>query len=430
MKLVCALVLGASMVATAATVPTARTFAKDVAPIIQSRCQECHRPGEAAPMSFGSYQEVRPWAKAIKQAVVLKKMPPWFADPQYGHFRNDRSLSQAEIDTLVSWVDTGAPEGNPKDLPPARQFLTGWSIPQPDLVLEMPQAFQVPASGTIDYQYVIVPLGFTEDRWVQASEVRPGQRSVVHHVIAFVREPGSKWGRDQQPGVPFVPEKDAKGERPALASDMLGGYAPGTPPMMLEPGRGRLIKAGSDIVLQLHYTTNGKPQQDKTKVGIVFCKEPPAQRVLSLGAQNRKFVIPAGDTNYRVDAEIELAHEVTIDSFLPHMHFRGKDFDFRLIYPTGETQTVLSVPHYDFNWQLWYKPAGDMVIPKGTKIACTAHFDNSVNNRNNPDATKEVRWGDQTWEEMMIGFFDVTFDAKLDPKVLFPEKKKTQTSGE
>ena len=430
MRVCCALGIGAAMVATAATVPAPRTFSKDVAPIIQARCQECHRPGEAAPMWFGNYQEVRPWARAIKEAVVLKKMPPWFADPQYGHFRNDRSLSKAEIDTLVAWVDAGAPEGNPKDLPPAREFLTGWSIPKPDLVLETPQAFAIPASGTIDYQYVIVPLDFTEDRWVQASEVRPGARSVVHHVIAFVREPGSKWSRDKQPGVPFVPDKNAEGDRPSISGDILGGFVPGSPAMQLEPGRGRLIKAGSDIVLQLHYTANGKPQQDKTRIGLVFCKQPPAQRVMALAAQNRKFVIPAGDANYRVDAEIELAHDVTIDSFVPHMHLRGKDFDFRLIYPNGETQTVLSVPRYDFNWQLEYKPAGEMVIPKGTKIACTAHYDNSVNNPHNPDATKAVRWGDQSWEEMMIGFFDVTFDAKLDPKLLLPEKKKPQTSGE
>ena len=424
MKLVCGLGLGLSIVAAAATIPAPRTYSKDVAPIIQERCQGCHRPGEAAPMSFGSFQEVRPWAKAIKAAVVLKKMPPWFADPQYGHFRNDRSLSQAEIDTLVAWVDGGAVEGNPKDLPAPKQFLAGWGIPKPDLVLEMPQAFEVPASGTVDYQYVIIPLGFSEDRWVQASEVRPGARSVVHHVLAFIREPGSKWGRDKQPGVPFVPERNAKGERQSFGGDMLSGFAPGVPPTILEPGQGRLIKAGSDVVLQLHYTANGKVQKDQSKVGIVFCKEPPRERVMSLAATNNKFVIPAGDANYRVDSELELAHEVKLSALLPHMHLRGKDFDFRLIYPTGETQTILNVPHYDFNWQLWYTPASDILLPKGTKVACTAHFDNSANNAKNPDATQEVRWGEQSWEEMMIGFFDVAFDAKLDPKLLLPEKKK------
>ncbi|HTS61127.1 MAG TPA: cytochrome c [Candidatus Acidoferrales bacterium] len=430
MKLICGTFFGLSFVAAAATIPAPPTYSKDVAPIVQARCQGCHRPGEAAPMSFGSYSEVRPWAKAIKQAVVLKKMPPWFADPQVGHFRNDTSLSKAELDTLVAWVDAGAPEGNPKDLPPAREFVAGWNIGRPEMVLEMPQAFDVPASGTVDYQYVILPYKFAEDRWVQASEVRPGARSVVHHVIAYIREPGSKWMRDMQPGVAFVPPLNDKGERQGFSGDMLAGFAPGVPAESLAPGRGRLIKAGSDIVFQLHYTTNGKAQQDRTKVGLVFCKQPPAERVMVLGASNRKFVIPPGDPNFRVDAEFELAHDVTVSSLLPHMHLRGKDFEYRVIYPNGETQTVLRVPRYDFSWQFWYSPVSEMVLPKGTRIACTAHFDNSVNNASNPDASKEVRWGDQSWEEMMIGFFDVVFPADMDPKLLFPEKKKTQTSAE
>jgi hypothetical protein len=430
MKLICALGLGLSIVSAVASVPGPRTYSKDVAPIIQARCQGCHRPGEAAPMSFGGYQEVRPWAKAIKQAVVLRKMPPWFADPQVGHFRNDTSLSKSEIDTLVAWVDAGAPEGDRRDLPASRQFVAGWNIGQPEMIFEMPQAFDVPASGTVEYQYVILPYKFTEDRWVQASEVRPGARSVVHHVIAFIREPGSKWMRDQQPGVPFVPGLNSKGERQEFSGDMLAGFAPGVPAQTLPPGRGRLVKAGSDIVFQLHYTTNGKAQKDQTKVGLIFCKEPPAERVMVLGAGNRKFVIPAGDQNYRVDAEFELGHEVTLSSLLPHMHVRGKDFEYRLTYPTGETQTILRVPHYDFSWQFWYDPVAEMVLPKGTKISCTAHYDNSVNNPNNPDATKEVRWGDQSWEEMMIGFFDVVFPSDMDPKLLFPEKKKSTPSDD
>jgi hypothetical protein len=429
MKRIFGLTVSLSVVATAASVPAPRTWSKDVVPIMQARCQGCHRPGEAAPMSFGSYKEVRPWAKAIKEAVALKKMPPWFADPQYGHFKNDMSLSKAEADTIIAWVDGGAPEGNPKDLPPAREFVAGWNIGKPDMTLEMPEAFDVPASGTVEYQYVILPYKFTEDRWVQASEVRPGARSVVHHVIAFIREPGSKWMRDKQPGVAFVPEPNANGQRPDINGDMLAGFAPGVPAEVLGPGRGRLVKAGSDIVFQLHYTTNGKAQKDLTKVGLVFCKEPPAQRVMALGAMNRRFTIPAGDANYRVDAEFELGHDVTLASLLPHMHVRGKDFEFRLILPNGETSTLLSVPRYDFNWQLWYNPAEEIKLPKGAKISCTAHYDNSVNNPANPDATKAVKWGDQTWEEMMVGFFEVVFDAKMDPKLLVPEKKKP-ASGE
>jgi hypothetical protein len=380
-------------------------------------------------MPLLTYQETRPWAKAIKEAVVLKRMPPWFADPSVGHFRNDRSMSQDEINTLVAWVEAGAPEGNSKELPAPKQFVEGWNIGQPDLVLEMPSAFDVPASGTIEYEYVILPYKFTEDRWVQMSEVRPGARSLVHHVIAFIREPGSKWERDRQPGVVFLPDQNDKGERPSIAGDMLAGYAPGLPATVLQPGRGRLIKAGSDIVFQLHYTANGKAGKDKTKVGIAFCNDTPKQRVMSLGAANRRFTIPAGDANYRVDAEFEMGHEAKMSALLPHMHLRGKDFEYRLVFPTGETQTILRVPRYDFGWQLWYQPQEDILLPKGTKISCTAHYDNSANNPNNPDPGKSVKWGDQSWEEMMIGFFDVVFDAGMDPKLLVAEKKP-QRPGE
>lgn len=422
MKLLSMLVCCFSVVASGATGSV--TFSKDVAPILQKNCQGCHRPGEAAPMSLRTYQEARPWAKAMKQAVLTKKMPPWFADAQYGHFRNDRSLPQKDIDTLVSWVDAGAPEGDPKDLPQPLAFVDGWNIGQPDMVLEMPEPFQVPASGTIEYQYVVLPYKFTEDRWVQMAEVRPGNRAMVHHVIAYIRDGSSKWMRDKKPGELFVPEADANGNRPSLNGDLLSGFAPGLPPSILEPGQGRLIKAGSDIVLQLHYTANGHAGEDRTKVGVIFCKQAPHERVMTLAASNSKFTIPPGDPNYQVDASFELGHDAKLSALLPHMHLRGKDFQYRLVYPTGETETILRVPHYDFGWQLWYQPVSDIVLPKGTQIAATAHFDNSVNNPHNPDSTKAVTWGDQSWEEMMIGFFDVTFPADLDPKQLFPEKKK------
>lgn len=422
MKLLSMLVCCFSVVASGATGSV--TFSKDVAPILQKNCQGCHRPGEAAPMSLRTYQEARPWARAMKQAVLAKKMPPWFADAQYGHFRNDRSLPQKDIDTLVSWVDAGAPEGDPKDLPQPLAFVDGWNIGQPDMVLEMPEPFQVPASGTIEYQYVVLPYKFTEDRWVQMAEVRPGNRAMVHHVIAYIRDGSSKWMRDKKPGELFVPEADANGNRPSLNGDLLSGFAPGLPPSILEPGQGRLIKAGSDIVLQLHYTANGHAGEDRTKVGVIFCKQAPHERVMTLAASNSKFTIPPGDPNYQVDASFELGHDAKLSALLPHMHLRGKDFQYRLVYPSGETETILRVPHYDFGWQLWYQPVSDIVLPKGTQIAATAHFDNSLNNPHNPDSTKAVTWGDQSWEEMMIGFFDVTFPADLDPKQLFPEKKK------
>ena len=420
--------------AIAATNPLPVTFTKDVAPVLQKNCQACHRPGEAAPFSMLTYEQARPWAKAMKEAVLLKKMPPWYADPHYGKFANDKSLSQKEIDTIAAWADAGAPEGDLKDLPAPVSFTEGWQIPKPDVVFELPNAVNVPASGTIEYQYVIVPTGFTTDRWVRFAEARPGNRALVHHIIAFIREPGSKWMQDAKPGVPFVPEKRKKDKKDenddggAFSGDAIAGYAPGMYPMRLEPGQAKLIRAGSDIVFQLHYTANGKSGTDRSKVGLVFASEPPKERVFTLGAVNGKFKIPPGDANYKVDSEFEMGTQVKLVSMQPHMHLRGKDFEYRVVYPTGEAETLLKVPNYSFSWQLYYQPVKQLVLPKGTKIECTAHFDNSPNNPNNPDPTKEITWGDQSWDEMMIGFFDVAFDANMELKHLFPEQKDEKKS--
>jgi hypothetical protein len=399
--------------------PTAPTFSKDVAPLVQQHCQTCHRPGEAAPFSLLSYKEARPWASSIKEAVTLRKMPPWYADPHYGKFSNDRTMPQSAIDTIVAWVNAGAPEGNPADLPKARIFTDGWNIGKPDLTVTMPAKFDIPATGTIDYQYVLVPLNLTADKWIQGAEIRPGNRALVHHVIAFVRPAGSKWMKDAQPGVPYVPKK---GESEG-ANEFLVGFAPGVPAITLPEGQAKLIRAGSDIILQLHYTANGKPGTDQSTVGLVYAAGPVKERVFTIAAQNNKFVIPPGDPNYEVKSSFEFGAETKVTALLPHMHLRGKDFLFKATYPTGESQVLLSVPHYDFAWQLNYVPAKDIVMPKGSKIECVAHFDNSPNNPNNPDATKEVRYGDQSWEEMMFGFFDVAIDANKDLQSIMPPRK-------
>jgi hypothetical protein len=396
------------------------TYTRDVAPILQQHCEACHRPGEAAPMALRNYKEVRPFAAAIKEAVSLRKMPPWYADRKYGHFSNDRSLSQHDIDTLVAWAKAGAPEGDPKDLPTPRQFVDGWNIKTPEIVLEMPAAFDVPATGTVEYQYVLVPGKFTQDTWVQMSEIRPGNRSVMHHVIAFVRPPNSKWLKSIQPGVPYVPTKE---EADMSDAEFLAGYAPGMPPAIFPDGRAKLIKPGSDIIFQMHYTPNGKATTDITRVGLSLAKSPVKERVMTLAAMNRKFTIPAGAPDQQVDSEFEFGTDTRIVSLMPHMHLRGKDFEFTAIYPTGEKQTLLGVPRYSFSWQLVYYPASDIVVPKGTKLHCVAHFDNSANNPANPDPAKEVKWGDQSWEEMMIGFFDVAFDKNMDVAKLFPPRK-------
>jgi hypothetical protein len=394
----------------------AATFTKDVAPVLQKNCQGCHRPGEAAPFSLLTYEQARPWAKAMKEAVVLKKMPPWYADPHYGKFANDRSLTQKEVDAIAAWADAGAPQGDLKDMPPAPHFVEGWSIPKPDIIFEFPRAFEIPATGTIEYQKVVVPSGFTEDKWVQFAEARPDDRVRVHHMILYVREPGSHWLKDAKPGVFFVAPKakaDDSADTSALPSDFLVGYAPGQPPEILEAGQAKLIKAGSDFVLEIHYTTNGTASTDRSKFGLVFAKEPPKQRVLTLSATNGKFKIPAGAPNYRVESEFEVGATVTLASLHPHMHGRGRDFEYRVLYPTGATETLLSVPRYNWHWQLWYNLDTPIVLPKGTKIQCTAHFDNSPNNPDNADPTKEVSWGDQSWDEMMVGFFNLVFDVDL-----------------
>jgi hypothetical protein len=414
-----------SLVAQTSSAPPP-TFTKDVAPILAKNCQTCHRPGEAAPFSLTTYEEARPWAPSIKQVVTTKRMPPWYADPKIGHFSNDRSLTAREINTLVAWVNAGAPKGDLADMPPPADFVQGWGIPKPDAVFELPHPFAVPESGMVEYQYVIAPTGFTEDKWVQMAEVRPTDRSVVHHIIAYLREPGSNYFKDQKPGVFFEappPKPDEKTDTSALPSDFLVGYAPGQPPEILAPGQGKLIKAGSDIVFEVHYTPNGKATTDRARLGIVFAKQPPRERVLTLSASNGLFKIPPQDPYYRVDASFEIATPVKLSGLHPHMHTRGKDFEYRLVFPDGQTQTILHVPAYNWHWQLWYNLADPIALPKGTKIECTAHFDNSPNNPENPDPTKTVIWGQQNWDEMMVGFFNLVFDAKTPASVLFPERK-------
>jgi hypothetical protein len=415
----------AAFVLSAADVPT---FNRDVAPILQQNCQGCHRAGEAGPMPLLTYRQTRPYAAAIKEAVALRKMPPWFADPHYGTFSNDRSLPQRDIDTLVGWANAGAPEGDPKDLPAPKQFLDGWNIPQPDVVLEMPSAFNVPATGTIEYQYILIPLNFKEDTWVQMAEVRPGDRSVMHHVIAYVRPPGSKWLAGIEPGLPFVLTDRAKETKKRDAS-FLVGYAPGMPANILPDGRAKLIRAGSDIIFEMHYTTNGKATTDRSKIGLRFAKAPVREQVVTLFAFNSEFAIPPGDSNYRVESEFEFGADAKLVNLLPHMHLRGKDFEYKAIYPTGESQILLNVPHYSFSWQSVYNPVDDIVMPKGTRIHCTAHFDNSANNPYNPDPTKEIKWGEQSWDEMMIGFFDVAIPVDMKVRDLIVPKKEASPTA-
>jgi hypothetical protein len=416
----CAIVV----IAVAASKPASNpiTFTKDVAPILYESCATCHRPGEIAPMSLLTYKEVRPWAKSIREVVAERRMPPWLADPHYGEFANDRSLSQQEIATIIAWVDGGAKEGDPKDLPPKPTFPTsGWSIGEPDVVLSMTEECSVPADGTVPYRYFAVPTNFTEDKYVQFAEIKRGEPSVVHHVIVSVREPGQgtlppageiRAGAQRVNPEARDPQRENQERRGNNPDGMLVGWAPGMSPLMLRPGQAKLIKKGSVLVFQMHYTTTGTAAKDRTSVGLYFAKGPVEKRVITAGAFARNLVIPPGEPNYESRSSFTFREDSHLVSFMPHMHVRGKDFEYRLVYPDGTSKILLRVPKYDFNWQLTYFVKEPVAAPKGSRLECLAHHDNSANNKYNPDPTKEVHWGDQTWEEMMIGWFDFTLDGQ------------------
>jgi mono/diheme cytochrome c family protein len=364
------------------------TFTKDVAPIFYKHCVECHRPTMFAPMSLVTFEDARPWARAIRSRVAARSMPPWNADPAYGVFKNDPRLSDKEVATILAWVDAGAPKGNDADLPAAPTFVDGWSIGQPDAVFAMTEPFTIAASGEIPYQYMRIPARLAEDKWIQAIEIKPSARKHVHHVIAYTQ-----------------PADQPLQTSGALGPGNIGGVTPNKPGVVFPEGIARLLRANTDIVLQMHYTTNGEEAVDRTEVGIVFAKQPPRLQQAGGMVLDARFVIPPGAANHEVRARRELPADITLTSLTPHMHVRGKDMTYTAYYPDGRSEVLLRVPNYDFNWQHTYQLAEPKVLPKGTAIEVVAHYDNSPNNKFNPDPAKEVRWGDQTWEEMMIGFY-------------------------
>lgn len=369
-------------------------------------------------MSLISYQDARPWAKAIKAAVATKKMPPWFAE--LGHFANDPTLSEADVKTLSAWADIGAPEGNPKDAPPPIQFHDGWNI-KPDMIVEMPKDFHVAATGTINYQNFLVKVNFPEDTWVAAAEMRPGNSKAVHHGRVIVRPPGSTFMADAIPGEPYETTSAAAGN-PQAGTDLLGKYNPGLGAQSFDvEDSAKFIPKGSDLVFNLHYTAVGISQTDRSKVGLVFAKHPPKNRYWMSPGTPAAFnlAIPAGDNNAEVISEVTVGvDDAKLAYIQPHLHLRGKDYELRLIYPTGETQTVFK-GQWNFEWQIGYQLEKPIVMPKGTRILAIAHFDNSINNKYNPDATKQVLWGDQNWDEMQSGFLGLIFDANADTSKVF-----------
>jgi hypothetical protein len=387
-------------------------FHRDIAPILQKRCQTCHRPGEIAPMPLLSYKDVRPWAKAIRQAVLLKKMPPWFAESSSAPLVDDPRLSAEEMALIDRWTRSGSPEGNPRHAPPAVRWSEGWNIPAPDRIAAGPEALAVPARGELDYQFLILPLGLMEDRWVSAAEIRPGERRVVHHVVAYIRERDSEWLRDAPVGKHFA--------RPGVTtSDILAVYAPGQPAMILPSGLAKKIPAGADLVLQIHYTPDGKPARDRTVIGLKWAASAPEKRVLTLQLASTDFRIPTGEPSHRVTVSGTLPNDCELLSFFPHMHLRGKAFEYSLESEGGHVETLLRVAPYDFYWQLRYQLARTRFLKKGFRLRATAWYDNSRNNPRNPDPTAEVSYGEQSREEMMVGFFDVIVPAAMDKTAFF-----------
>ncbi len=367
------------------------TFNKHIAPILNARCVECHRTGEIGPFTLTKYEDVLGWEETILEVVADNRMPPWNANPDYGHFKNDARLSEAERDLLKTWIASGMPEGEPSDLPPAPKFVEGWKIPQPDQVLYMDEeAFEVPAQGVVDYKRFVVDPGWKEDKYITSAEARPGNRSVVHHILVYVIPPGAR--------------------RADLRTVMVG-YAPGSLPVHLENGLAMLIPAGSMLLFEMHYTPNGLAQTDRSYAGVCFTDKSNVTQTMNgrLAIEN-DFRIPAGASDHTVTANYNVRRDEMLVSMTPHMHMRGKAFRYEAVYPDGEREILLDVPKYDFNWQLKYILQEPKKLPKGTKVVCTAVYDNSEQNLSNPDPARSVSWGDQSWEEMMIGFLDTVTD--------------------
>jgi hypothetical protein len=409
--------------------PHTPTFYRDVLPILQQHCQSCHRPGEIGPMPLVTYPQTRPWATQIRNRAHSKSMPPWFADPCCGHFADDPSLTAEEIATLSAWADAHAPAGNPHDAPAPPHWTRGWDIPQPDLILSMPKAVAIPAHGDVEYTYEIVPTNFVEGKWVQMSEIRPSSRAHVHHAVVYIRAADSGWLRAAPMNQAFTAsslhDEHLRHQAHETTSDLLLVYAPGSSPDRWPDGMAKFIPAHSDLVFQMHYTTNGNADTDRTSIGLVFAKQPPAQRVITLQLANDHdtIPIPPNADNYRVEVHGTLPNDCVLLSFFPHMHLRGKRFEYNIVHSDKDrldksVETLLRV-NYDFYWQLSYRLAEPRFLKAGTELQAVAWYDNSRNNRHNPDPDSAVTWGDQTYNEMMVGFFDVAVPAGMDKAQFF-----------
>jgi hypothetical protein len=383
----------------------------------------------STPMPLLTYQQTRPWARAIAEAVKSRTMPPWFADPRYGHFANDPSLTAEQIATITSWADTGARKGDPHDASPPVLQTRGWKISPPDVVITMPQAVPIPAHGDVEYTYEIVHTHISEGKWIQMAELRPANPQYVHHAVVYVRPPGSKWLSHAPVGVSFsestLTDPQDRLDAHTGTSDLLIVYAPGSAPDQLPNGMAKFVPAGSDLVFQLHYTPTGQVGADQSRLGLVFAKTPPKQRVVTLQLNNRALLIPPGADDFRVEVDGTLPNDALLLDFFPHMHLRGKRFEYDIVHSDGSVETLLRV-NYHFHWQLSYRLAEPRLLKAGTKLRSVAWYDNSRNNPHNPDPDAMVTWGDQTYQEMMVGFFDVAIPIDMDKQQYFIRQGDTE----
>jgi hypothetical protein len=403
------------------------TFYGEVLPILHEHCQVCHRAGGIAPMAFETYEQTRRWAGAIRAATQKRTMPPWFAERGIGKFSNDPSLSDTQIAVLAAWANANAPAGSLTEAPAERKWSGRWTMAEPDLAVTMMEGVKIPADGEVDYTYEIVPTNFKDGRWVQGSEILPGMPENVHHAVVYVRPPGSPWLRHAPVGKPFsagmlTGEEDRR-DAMWTDSDILLVYAPGSTPDDWAEGMAKYVPAGSDLVFQMHYTTNGKAGTDVTRIGLRFAKKTPEKRVLTLQLTNDHFLIPPGVPDYRVEAWGTLPNDALLLSFFPHMHLRGKRFEYNIVEKDGSIEPLLRV-NYHFHWQMSYRLAEPLALKAGTKLQAVAWFDNSRGNMHNPDPEAAVRWGEQTSDEMMVGFFDVAVEKEFDKARFFAREDR------
>ncbi|MEX2316534.1 MAG: redoxin domain-containing protein [Pirellulales bacterium] len=387
------------------------TYSNQIARLVQQHCLRCHREGQIAPFSMITFADVTAWAETMREVMNEGRMPPWHANPAHGEFANDCHMADAEKKLFHQWIENGMPEGDRRDLPKPVEFAANWQIPTPDVVHRMPRPFTVPAKGVVPYQYFYLDTKFEEDVWIRGAEIRPGNPSVVHHAFVFFLPPGQDKPRAEDP-----------------LFNALAGFAPGAPASLWPDGYARFVPAGSRLAFQMHYTPNGSEQTDQSEVGIVFAEPKSISKEVKMGiAVNTNFRIPPGAADFRVPAGYRFTQDTRIHALVPHMHYRGKSFRFTAQYPDGRQEILLDVPRYDFNWQNAYLLKEAKLMPKGTQILCDGAFDNSAANLVNPDPTAEVRWGDQSWEEMMLGSF-VTSLPETAVRGEFP--KVTHVRGE